>query len=69
MHILEPKHTKLSQEEVEKLLTEFNISLSQLPKIKITDAVLPESAEVSNVFKVERVVEGEKKIYYRGVVV
>jgi DNA-directed RNA polymerase subunit H len=69
MHILEPKHTKLSQEEVEKLLTKFNISLSQLPKIKITDAVLPEGCEVSDVFKIERIVDGEKIIYHRVVVV
>ena len=35
IHILQPTHTKLKPVEVEKLLTDLNISLSQLPKIKI----------------------------------
>jgi len=69
MHILEPKHTKLKPEEVDKLLKEFNISRIQLPKIKINDPVLSEGHEVSDVIKIERIVEGEKKIYYRVVVV
>ena len=37
MHVLQPKHTKLKAEEVDKLLLDLNISLTQLPKIKITD--------------------------------
>ena len=60
MHILQPKHTKLKPEEVEKLLKDLNISLAQLPKIKITDTGLPENSEISNVFKVEREDDGEK---------
>ncbi len=69
MHILEPNHTKLKPEEVESLLTELNISRAQLPKIKITDPSLPENTEVADVFKIERIVDKEKKIYYRVVVV
>jgi len=69
MHVLEPKHTKLKPEEVEKLLTELNISLAQLPKIKITDPVLEESCEVSDVVKIEREWEGKKEIYHRVVAV
>lgn len=67
MHILQPKHTKLSTNEVEKLLTELNISLAQLPKIKIIDPALPEGCEISDVVKIERVVEGKKTFYYRVV--
>jgi DNA-directed RNA polymerase subunit H (RpoH/RPB5) len=67
MHTLQPKQTKLKPEEVEKLLVEFNISLAQLPKIKINDATLGEDFEVSDVLKIERISEGEKKIYYRVV--
>ena len=37
MHILQPKHTKMKAEEVKDLLEKYNISLSQLPKIKSTD--------------------------------
>lgn len=69
MHILEPKHIKLKPEEVDKLLNEFNISRVQLPKIKINDLSLPEGCEVSDIVKIERVMDGEKKIYYRVVVV
>ena len=67
MHILQPKHTKLSLNEVEKLLTELNISLTQLPKIKIIDPALPEGCEISDIVKIERVVEGKKTFYYRVV--
>ena len=67
MHILQPKHIKLKKEEVDKLLSDMNISLTQLPKIKITDPSLPEDVEISEVFKIERIIEGEKTIYYRVV--
>ena len=67
MHILQPKLTKLKQEEVDKLLSKLNISLTQLPKIKITDPSLPEGSEISDVFKIERTIDGEKSIYYRVV--
>jgi DNA-directed RNA polymerase subunit H (RpoH/RPB5) len=69
MHILQPKHTKLKPEEVEKLLKDLNISLAQLPKIKITDTGLPEGSEISDVFKIERELNGEKSVYYRVVAV
>ena len=67
MHILQPKLTKLKPEEVDKLLTKLNISLTQLPKIKITDLSLPEGSEISEVFKIERSVGGENGVYYRVV--
>ena len=69
MHALQPKHIKLKQEEVEKLLVELNISLAQLPKIKITDPALPEDVQISDVFKIERIINGEKHYYYRVVTV
>ncbi|MBT4136007.1 DNA-directed RNA polymerase subunit H [archaeon] len=68
MHVLQPKQTKLKPEEVEKVLSEFNISLAQLPKIKIKDATLEEGEyEVSDVVKIERISEGKTVIYYRVV--
>ena len=67
MHILQPKHAKLSHNEVEKLLTELNISLAQLPKIKINDPSLPEGCEISDIVKIERSIEGRKTFYYRVV--
>jgi len=67
MHILQPKQTKLNNNEVEKLLTELNISLIQLPKIKVNDPALPEGCEIGEVVKIERVVDNKKIPYYRVV--
>lgn len=69
MHVLQPKQIKLSKEEAEKLLKQYNISLVQLPKIKISDPSLPEGCEIGDVIKIERESDGKKAIYYRVVVV
>jgi len=69
MHVLQPKHTKLKQEEVDKLLLKLNISLTQLPKIKITDPGLPEGSEIGDVIKIERIIDNKIIIYYRVVAV
>ena len=69
MHILQPKHSKLKQEEVEKLLTKFNISLSQLPKINSDDSGLPEGCNQGEIIKIERIDrEGKMNLNYRVVV-
>lgn len=68
MHILQPKHTKLKSEEVKKLIEKYNISLSQLPKIKKEDSSLPEGTGIGDVFKIDRVEEGKNITYYRVVV-
>ena len=52
MHTLQPKQTILKKEETEKLLEKLNISLSQLPKIKITDPSLPEKSAIGDVIKI-----------------
>lgn len=57
----------MKQEEVEKLISQLNISLAQLPKIKITDPGLPEECDIGDVIKIERV-EGDKKHFYYRVV-
>lgn len=67
-HILQPKHTILKQKEVEELLEKYNISLTQLPKIKITDAAIPEGANVGDIIKIERKDEDGTHVYYRVVV-
>ena len=69
MHTLQPKQIKLKPEEVDKLLSTLNISLAQLPKIKITDPTLSEDTEISQVIKVERVSDGNTTSYYRVVAV
>mgnify|MGYP003970955775 CR=1 FL=1 len=68
MHELQPKHTKLNKEEVEKLLNKFNISLAQLPKISVKDPALPEGVEEGEVFKIERKSDDAVEEYYRVVV-
>jgi DNA-directed RNA polymerase subunit H len=68
MHVLQPKHSKLSKKEEEELLTRINISKTQLPKIKISDAALPEGMKVGDIIKIERKDEGEINVYYRVVI-
>lgn len=70
MHILQPKHIKLKPEEVNKLANDLNISLIQLPKIKIIDSALPEDSKIGDVIKIERKnPEGEPTFYYRVVTI
>jgi len=67
MHVLQPKHTKLSSTDTEKVLTEYNIALAQLPKIPKKDPALPEGCETGDVVKIER--KGDyAEVYYRVVI-
>ena len=54
MHILQPKHTKLSEKDAQEVLKKFNLSKSQLPKILSSDPALPEGCEVEDIIKIER---------------
>lgn len=67
MHLLQPKHTKLKPEEVKSLTNDFNISISQLPKIKLTDPSIPEGCQRGDVIKIQRPADGEARLYYRVV--
>ncbi|MEM4325699.1 MAG: DNA-directed RNA polymerase subunit RpoH/Rpb5 C-terminal domain-containing protein [Candidatus Pacearchaeota archaeon] len=81
MHILQPKHIKLSEKEAEEVLKKFNVSKAQLPKILLNDPALPEGCKVGDIIKIERKeqVESESEksqsikdykicLYYRVVV-
>ncbi|NCN87147.1 DNA-directed RNA polymerase subunit H [archaeon] len=68
MHILQPKHIKLSEQEATELLTKLNVSKAQIPKILSNDAALPEGCIVGDVIKIERKEEDGVVIYYRVVV-
>ena len=70
MHILQPKHVKLSEKNTEELLERLNISKSQLPKILLSDVALPEGCEVGDVIQIERKDSdtGELNVYFRVVV-
>ncbi len=67
MHILQPKHTKLSLDETEKILKKLNISLAQLPKISKKDPALPVDCKRGDVIKIEREQE-VAEVYYRVVI-
>lgn len=68
MHILQPKHSKLKPEEAKKLLSELNISISQLPKIKAEDPAIPEGCQIGEIIKIERKTEEKTTAYYRVII-
>ncbi len=68
MHILQPKHSKLSKKEEQDLLIKINISKTQLPKIKLNDVALPEGIAVGDIVKIERKSGEELFVYYRTVI-
>jgi len=68
MHVLQPKHTKLKPDEVKKLLSKYNISLSQLPKLRVDDPALPENSQIGDVFKIDREEEGKSLTYFRVII-
>lgn len=69
MHILQPKHSKLSQKEADEILKKMNVSRAQLPKIFLSDPALPDNCEIGNVIKIERKTsDGKLNEYYRVVV-
>ena len=65
MHVLQPKHTKLKEKEIQEVLGKFNISKAQLPKILSNDPTLPEGCIVGDVIKIERKEKDKIHIYYR----
>ncbi len=68
MHILQPKHTKISEKEAEEILSKLNLSKVQIPKILADDPALPEGAGVGDLIKIERK-EGDKLNPYFRIVV
>ena len=68
MHILQPKHSKLNEKDVEELLKKLNVSKAQLPKILSSDVALPEGCQIGDVVKIERKDGDKVHMYYRVVV-
>jgi len=68
MHTLQPKQSKLKEDEIKKLLTKLNISLSQLPKISRNDVTLAEGCEKGSVIKIERKTDDGIFEYFRVVI-
>ena len=54
-HELVPDHVLLDDpEKVESVLAEYDVTKTDLPKIKRTDPALPDEAEVGDVVKIVR---------------
>ena len=68
MHILQPKHIKLTEEQAQEVLNKLNIATNQLPRILSSDAALPEGCVVGDVIRIERKDGDETNIYFRVVV-
>jgi len=68
MHAIQPKHFKMKQEEVEKLLLKFNISIAQLPKISKKDPIVSEDCNIGDVLRIERKNPDLSEEYFRVVV-
>ena len=59
----------MSEKESRDLFEKLNISKSQLPKILLSDAALPENCAVGEVIRIERTnTDGRTSVYYRVVV-
>ncbi len=66
-----PEHILLTDEEAEKVLTKYNITRDNLPKIKKKDPgldIFDIKAEEGNVIQIKRKEETAQYSYYRVVV-
>ncbi len=68
-HILVPKHVKISKEELDSLLSVYNISMRQLPRISIKDATIKDlDVKAGDVIKIIRKSPTQQEsIFYRAV--
>ena len=64
MHVLQSKHSKLNEKDIDALLEKINISKTQLPKILSSDPALPEGCQIGDVIKIER----KEGTFYRVVI-
>ncbi len=69
-HSLIPKHSKLSDNQKEKLLENYNISIKELPRIAKTDpAIIPLGVKPGDVIKITRKSQtASEAIFYRVVI-
>jgi DNA-directed RNA polymerase subunit H len=69
-HVLVPKHSLLNDKEKEKLMKEYNISISNLPRILKSDKAIKElKVKEGDIIKVERKSPtAGKSLFYRLVV-
>ena len=53
-HELVPEHRLLDDDEIEEVLDEYNVTRTNLPKIKRSDPALPTDAETGDVVEIVR---------------
>ncbi len=53
-HELVPDHRVLDETEIDRVLEEYNVDRTDLPKIKRVDPALPDEAEVGDVVEITR---------------
>jgi DNA-directed RNA polymerase subunit H len=53
-HNLVPEHSVLDEADVERVLAEYDIDRTDLPKIQRRDPALPDEAEVGDVIEIVR---------------
>lgn len=67
-HILVPEHIKLTKEEAEGVLSNFNISFKQLPSVLKKDKGIKHlNAEPGDIIKIIRKEGNKETIFFRGV--
>ena len=69
-HVLSPTHEKLTADEVEQLLKNYNVEYAKLPKISITDPAIDNlDAKFGDVVKITRKSPTSgTTVYYRMVI-
>ena len=69
-HVLSPTHEKLTADEVQKLLKDYNVEYAKLPKISITDPSIEQlEVKLGDVIKISRKSPTSgNTVYYRMVI-
>ena len=70
MHVLQPKHIKLKEDEAVKLLEKYNLVKEQLPRIRNSDPALTElNVKKGDIVRIARKSDdGAEREYFRVVV-
>ena len=71
LHVLSPKHEKLSDVEITELLKTFNVEYAKLPKISLSDPSIEnlEEVKLGDVIKITRPSPTSgTTVYYRMVI-
>lgn len=68
-HILVSKHSKLSEQDKKQLFERYNITIKELPQIKLIDPAIKNlNLKAGDVVKIERFSPtAGKTVFYRGV--